>query len=93
MVQLLTTWYRTYQVLPQRTHPMMNMSGHGGALLVATKVLATGIISSTLSKEELQKLSRSKQGSRKRARPQVISSSPTPVCSSDERESKKDKKD
>ncbi|XP_059147966.1 tRNA (adenine(58)-N(1))-methyltransferase non-catalytic subunit TRM6-like isoform X2 [Physella acuta] len=32
-IQLSETWYREYQVLPQRTHPMINMSGTGGYLL------------------------------------------------------------
>ncbi|KIO22383.1 hypothetical protein M407DRAFT_216590 [Tulasnella calospora MUT 4182] len=31
-------WLRQYQVLPGRTHPMMNMSGSGGYLLSAMKV-------------------------------------------------------
>ncbi|XP_005094820.1 tRNA (adenine(58)-N(1))-methyltransferase non-catalytic subunit TRM6 [Aplysia californica] len=32
-VRLTETWFREYQVLPQRTHPEMNMSGTGGYLL------------------------------------------------------------
>ncbi|PFH52253.1 hypothetical protein AMATHDRAFT_46381 [Amanita thiersii Skay4041] len=32
------TWLRQYQVLPGRTHPMMSMSGSGGAVLHAIKV-------------------------------------------------------
>ncbi|BFZ07485.1 hypothetical protein BsWGS_10524 [Bradybaena similaris] len=32
-LRLSETWFREYQVLPQRTHPMMNMSGTGGYLL------------------------------------------------------------
>ncbi|KAG8891982.1 tRNA (adenine(58)-N(1))-methyltransferase non-catalytic subunit trm6, partial [Tulasnella sp. 403] len=31
-------WHRQYQVLPGRTHPMMNTSGSGGYLLSVTKV-------------------------------------------------------
>ena len=36
-VNLSETWLRSYQVLPERTHPTVNMSGGGGYLL-------TGII-------------------------------------------------
>ncbi|CAG5136895.1 unnamed protein product [Candidula unifasciata] len=32
-LRLSETWFREYQVLPQRTHPLMNMSGTGGYLL------------------------------------------------------------
>ncbi|ORZ38231.1 hypothetical protein BCR44DRAFT_47418 [Catenaria anguillulae PL171] len=60
MVNLLTTWYRPYQVLPQRTHPHMNMSGHGGALVTATKVAAT-ILPSTMTKEDLAKVATCKR--------------------------------
>jgi len=31
-------WKRKYQVLPGRTHPMMNMSGTGGYILHAFKI-------------------------------------------------------
>jgi tRNA (adenine-N(1)-)-methyltransferase non-catalytic subunit len=31
-------WSREHQVLPQRTHPMMNMSATGGYVLVGFKV-------------------------------------------------------
>ena len=37
-VQLVEPWLREYQVLPQRTHPNMNMSGTGGYMLSATYV-------------------------------------------------------
>ena len=33
----------TLQVLPMRTHPMMQMSAHGGYLLFGTKVDTTGV--------------------------------------------------
>lgn len=36
-VTVSSTWYREYQVLPDRTHPRMQMSGHGGYLLQAYK--------------------------------------------------------
>ena len=36
-VNLSEMWLRSYQVLPERTHPTVNMSGGGGYLL-------TGII-------------------------------------------------
>ena len=36
-VNLSETWLRSYQVLPERTHPTVTMSGGGGYLL-------TGII-------------------------------------------------
>ncbi|XP_055938553.1 tRNA (adenine(58)-N(1))-methyltransferase non-catalytic subunit TRM6-like [Argiope bruennichi] len=32
------TWLRKYQVLPERTHPCYQMSGHGGFLLTGIKV-------------------------------------------------------
>ncbi|GFR93152.1 tRNA (adenine(58)-N(1))-methyltransferase non-catalytic subunit TRM6 [Elysia marginata] len=31
-LKLSETWYREYQILPQRTHPKINMSGTGGYL-------------------------------------------------------------
>ncbi|KAJ2733563.1 tRNA (adenine(58)-N(1))-methyltransferase non-catalytic subunit trm6 [Coemansia sp. Cherry 401B] len=34
-VQLTESWLREYQVLPNRTHPLMNMSGGGGFILSA----------------------------------------------------------
>ncbi|KAJ2721720.1 tRNA (adenine(58)-N(1))-methyltransferase non-catalytic subunit trm6 [Coemansia sp. Benny D115] len=34
-VQLTESWLREYQVLPSRTHPMMNTSGGGGFILSA----------------------------------------------------------
>lgn len=37
-LQISETWTRHYQVLPERTHPMMSMDGHGGYLLTATTV-------------------------------------------------------
>lgn len=40
-LQLTNTWLRHYQVLPNRTHPMLLMSGGGGYLLSGTTV-ATG---------------------------------------------------
>lgn len=36
--ELCDIWYREYQVLPNRTHPMMNMSSTGGYVLSATKL-------------------------------------------------------
>lgn len=39
--RLTETWLREFQVLPMRTHPLVNMSGTGGYLLVATTVLKT----------------------------------------------------
>ncbi|XP_045104360.1 tRNA (adenine(58)-N(1))-methyltransferase non-catalytic subunit TRM6-like [Portunus trituberculatus] len=38
-MRLSETWLRHYQVLPQRTHPAINMSGGGGYLLYGTKVI------------------------------------------------------
>ncbi|KAL7567525.1 hypothetical protein ACA910_009533 [Epithemia clementina (nom. ined.)] len=37
-VRLTTAWTREYQVLPQRTHPHMNMTQNGGFLLTGTKL-------------------------------------------------------
>ncbi|CAI9728857.1 tRNA (adenine(58)-N(1))-methyltransferase non-catalytic subunit TRM6-like [Octopus vulgaris] len=39
--RLTETWLREFQVLPMRTHPLVNMSGTGGYLLVATTILKT----------------------------------------------------
>nr|XP_053637344.1 tRNA (adenine(58)-N(1))-methyltransferase non-catalytic subunit TRM6-like [Cherax quadricarinatus]XP_053637345.1 tRNA (adenine(58)-N(1))-methyltransferase non-catalytic subunit TRM6-like [Cherax quadricarinatus] len=38
-VHLSETWLRHYQVLPQRTHPDINMSGGGGYLLYGTRII------------------------------------------------------
>ena len=37
-IRVADTWYREYQVLPQRTHPTVTMSGTGGFILSATKI-------------------------------------------------------
>ena len=37
-LRLTTAWTREYQVLPQRTHPSMNMTQNGGFLLTGTKL-------------------------------------------------------
>lgn len=37
-LHLCETWLRHYQVLPQRTHPQVNMSGGGGYLLYGTHI-------------------------------------------------------
>lgn len=37
---LCDNWLREYQVLPNRTHPLVNMSGTGGYLLSGVKVEA-----------------------------------------------------
>ncbi|XP_068223791.1 tRNA (adenine(58)-N(1))-methyltransferase non-catalytic subunit TRM6 [Palaemon carinicauda] len=37
-LRLTETWLRHYQVLPQRTHPEVNMSGGGGYLLYGTRI-------------------------------------------------------
>ncbi|KAI9224304.1 Gcd10p family-domain-containing protein [Blastocladiella britannica] len=60
MVDLVSTWYRPYQVLPQRTHPEMNMSGQGGALVVATKV-EHGILPNTMNKADIANISNAKK--------------------------------
>ncbi|KAK4320365.1 hypothetical protein Pmani_008780 [Petrolisthes manimaculis] len=38
-IRLSETWLRHYQVLPQRTHPEINMSGGGGYILYGTIVV------------------------------------------------------
>jgi hypothetical protein len=38
LISVSETWFRAYQVLPDRTHPSINMSGSGGYLLTATTV-------------------------------------------------------
>jgi tRNA (adenine-N(1)-)-methyltransferase non-catalytic subunit len=40
-VTLTETWMREYQVLPKRTHPLMQMSGTGGYVLFGYKVRTT----------------------------------------------------
>ena len=40
-VDITETWTREYQVLPQRTHPTMDMHGASGYILTATKVIQT----------------------------------------------------
>lgn len=37
-LKLSETWLRQYQVLPNRTHPEVNMSGGGGYILTGTKL-------------------------------------------------------
>lgn len=37
-LKLSESWYREYQVLPSRTHPLMSMSGTGGYLLTFIRV-------------------------------------------------------
>lgn len=37
--RLTETWLREYQVLPNRTHPVIQMSGTGGYLLTATTII------------------------------------------------------
>ena len=37
-LQLLSTWWREYQVMPGRSHPNMNMSADGGCVLTGIKV-------------------------------------------------------
>jgi len=38
MLRVTETWLRQYQVLPERTHPEINMSGGGGYVLSGYKV-------------------------------------------------------
>lgn len=38
LLNITDTWFRRYQVLPERTHPFYNMSGTGGFLLTGIKV-------------------------------------------------------
>jgi hypothetical protein len=39
-MQLSETWFRNYQVLPNRAHPDMSMSGGGGYILIGTRLHA-----------------------------------------------------
>uniref|UniRef100_A0A7S4MKZ3 tRNA (adenine(58)-N(1))-methyltransferase non-catalytic subunit TRM6 n=1 Tax=Vannella robusta TaxID=1487602 RepID=A0A7S4MKZ3_9EUKA len=43
-IELRETWFRDYQVLPMRTHPMMKMHGASGYLLSAVKVLYSNLV-------------------------------------------------
>ncbi len=45
-LELTETWTRVYQVLPSRTHPMMNMNGASGYLLSGIKIQHTRNIDS-----------------------------------------------
>lgn len=40
-VEITETWTRVYQVLPQRTHPTMDMHGASGYILTATRLVQT----------------------------------------------------
>ena len=40
------TWFRDYQVLPDRTHPNVNMNHNGGYLLSCTKIIPLGSVPS-----------------------------------------------
>ncbi|KAL2082125.1 hypothetical protein ACEWY4_021943 [Coilia grayii] len=55
-LRLTDSWLRHYQVLPNRTHPVLLMSGGGGYLLtgitVATETDAAAITTATQAKEE-----------------------------------------
>ncbi|OMJ23992.1 tRNA (adenine(58)-N(1))-methyltransferase non-catalytic subunit TRM6 [Smittium culicis] len=50
-VSLQESWMREYQVLPGRTHPMMNMTSSGGYLLTAIRVFASNEPRQTPSKK------------------------------------------
>lgn len=52
-------WLRRYQVLPGRTHPLMNMSGSGGFILHTTKVYDDPTASSVMAHRHKAKRSRS----------------------------------
>ncbi|KAG9007838.1 tRNA (adenine(58)-N(1))-methyltransferase non-catalytic subunit trm6 [Tulasnella sp. JGI-2019a] len=60
-------WLRQYQVLPGRTHPMMNTSGSGGYLLTATKVYndtsATSVFAQQSERRALTKLRKAMRAS------------------------------
>ena len=43
-VELMELWMREYQVLPARTHPLMNMDASSGYLLSGTKVDPSKVI-------------------------------------------------
>lgn len=50
-IRVSETWYRYHQVLPQRTHPTVNMSTASGYLLTAIKVNPQGCPSGFSSEE------------------------------------------
>ncbi|XP_034919618.1 uncharacterized protein [Populus alba] len=41
-LQISEPWLREYQVLPSRTHPLMQMSAFGGYILSGTKICSSG---------------------------------------------------
>jgi len=49
------SWLRQYQVLPGRTHPMMNTTGSGGYLLTAIKVFDDETASSAIAKRRQER--------------------------------------
>eukprot|EP00455_Lapot_gusevi_P012902 TRINITY_DN16214_c0_g1_i16.p1 TRINITY_DN16214_c0_g1~~TRINITY_DN16214_c0_g1_i16.p1 ORF type:complete len:212 (-),score=67.08 TRINITY_DN16214_c0_g1_i16:106-714(-) len=67
---LSETWFREYQILPNRTHPDMNMSGASGFLLtgttVAQPVSAEAFPQTELTPEEKQIMS---EGDRRQGKP------------------------
>mmetsp|Transcript_6222 Transcript_6222/g.13850 ORF Transcript_6222/g.13850 Transcript_6222/m.13850 type:complete len:298 (+) Transcript_6222:1-894(+) len=54
-LRLMCTWTREYQVLPERTHPAMNMNQNGGYLLMGVKLDPTHGKRVVYSAEELEK--------------------------------------
>ncbi|KAJ2895792.1 tRNA (adenine(58)-N(1))-methyltransferase non-catalytic subunit trm6 [Coemansia aciculifera] len=48
-VRLTESWLREYQVLPSRTHPMMNTSGGGGFIVSAIHLASTATATATSS--------------------------------------------
>lgn len=48
-VQIMDTWYRPQQVLPNRTHPHMTMNASGGYLLIGTTLSTSSFSGNTQS--------------------------------------------
>ncbi len=66
-IRLSDTWMREYQVLPNRTHPNMNMSQNGGFILTGVKLCPVHGINE-LDEDLIQEIKAEKGGRRGRKR-------------------------
>lgn len=52
---IVEPWLRKYQVLPGRTHPEMQGMGHGGYLLISTRVFDDPSANSSVSRKKTKR--------------------------------------
>ncbi|TFK77422.1 Gcd10p-domain-containing protein [Pluteus cervinus] len=69
-------WLRQYQVLPGRTHPLMNTSGSGGAILHAIKMCV--VLSFPYDDPEAEAVEKHRRVRNKRAKTCEVDDNPTP---------------